>query len=117
MEGEFGDPVPLPPPVGGGAMPFAPTESPTITQVSWFGYDATLDGDDIVVVLDEERTQPFAIMLMGDDMRVAEGGGAGAPASGDFVAADPPPLAPGLTEPVPAPDPAHRHQLKLMRLD
>ncbi len=123
MEGEFGDPGPLPvpvPPPGDPAvgLPFAPTESPTITQVAWFGYDATLDGDDIVVVLDEEKTQPFAIMVMGDDMRGGmEGGGIGAPTFGDFVAADPPPLAPGLTEPVPAPDPAHRHQLKLIRLD
>ena len=74
--------------------------------------------DDIVVVLDEEKTQPFAIMVMGDDMRGGmEGGGIGAPTSGDFEAADPPPLAPGLTEPVAAPDPAHRHQLKLIRLD
>ncbi|MCK6461469.1 MAG: hypothetical protein L6Q95_16435, partial [Planctomycetes bacterium] len=123
MEGEFGDPGPLPlpvPPPGDPAvgLPFAPTESPTITQVSWFGYDATLDGDDLVVVVDEERTQPFAIMVMGDDIRGGmEGGGAGAPTSGDFEAADPPPLAPGLTEPVAAPDPAHRHQLKLIRLD
>jgi hypothetical protein len=125
MEGEFKDPMPgplpVPPPGGGGggvvdALPFAPTESPTITQVSWFGYDATLDGDDIVVVFDEEKTQPFAIML-GVDMRgAAEGGAPAAPTAGDFQAADPPPLAPGLTEPVPPPNPQHRHQLKLLRL-
>jgi len=127
MVGEFGDPGPLPPlpgplpmPTGGmtGALPFAPTESPTITQVSWFGYDATLDGDDVVVVVDEEKSQPFAVMVMGGDIRgVPEGTGAGAPVPGDFQAADPPPLAPGLLEPVPAPDPAQRHQLKLIRLD
>ncbi len=121
MEGDFGDPNPLPgpvPPPGGGigVMPFAPDEVPVITQISWFGYDATLDGDDIVVVLDEERSEPFAVMFLGDDIRGAEGG-LGAPAAGDFEVADPPPLAPGLTQPVPAPDPAHRHQLKLMRLD
>ena len=122
MEGEFGDPgplpLPMPPGVVGDALPFAPTESPTITQVSWFGYDATLDGDDIVVVVDEERTQPFAIMYGGVDVRgLPEGGGAGVPASGDFTPADPPPLAPGLTGTVPPPDLEHRHQLKLMRLD
>jgi hypothetical protein len=36
---------------------------------------------------------------------------------GMFQLAQPPPLAPGLTEPVPPPDPTHRHQLKLLRLD
>jgi hypothetical protein len=51
-------------------------------------------------------------------MRDAEG--AASPSTAhviDFTPADPPPLAPGLTEPVPAPDPAHMHQLKLIRLD
>jgi hypothetical protein len=121
MEGDFNDPgpspLPVPPPGGIGAMPFAPDEVPVITQIAWFGYDATLDGDDIVVVLDEERSEPFAVMVLGDDIRGAAEDGAGAPAAGDFEAADPPPLAPGLTQPVPAPDPAHRHQLKLMRID
>jgi len=122
MEGDFGDPgldpLPVPPPGGGViGLPFAPTEGPTITQIAWFGYDATLDGDDIVVAIDEERSEPFAIMMLGEDFRDAAEGGVAAPAAGDFEAADPPPLAPGLTQPVPAPDPAHRHQLKLMRLD
>ena len=36
---------------------------------------------------------------------------------GDFQPAEPPPLAPGLTEPLPAPDPDHMHQLKMLRLD
>jgi len=45
-------------------------------------------------------------------------GAAGAPgAAGDFQPAEPPPLAPGLTEPVPAPDPDHMHQLKILRLE
>ena len=37
--------------------------------------------------------------------------------SGEFVPAEPPPLAPGLTEPVAEPDPDHMHQLKLLRLE
>jgi hypothetical protein len=122
MEGDWGDPGmdPMPFPVGDPAagMPFAPTEGPTITQIAWFGYDATLDGDDIVVVLDEERSEPFMLMMLGEDMRGAMEDGAAAPAAGgDFTAAEPPPLAPGLEQPMPAPDPAHRHQLKLMRID
>ena len=34
----------------------------------------------------------------------------------NFAEASPPPLAPGMTERVPAPDPAHRHQLRMLRL-
>jgi hypothetical protein len=97
-----------------------PGPGPKVTQVSWFGYDATVDGDDLVVVVDEETTQMYDVIILGDDVRGAPGGaGAGAPAAGemDFVPAEPPPLAPGLTEPVRAPDPLHRHQLRLMRLD
>jgi hypothetical protein len=118
MEGDLNDPFPGPMPgpmIGGG---FAPVGGPKITQVSWFGYDATLDGDDLVVVFDEETSEAFAVMALDDGVRGAEGGGAGAPAAGDaeFRPADPPPLAPGLSEPVPPPDPADRHQLRLMRL-
>jgi hypothetical protein len=112
------DPIPFPVGDPAAGMPFAPTEGPTITQIAWFGYDATLDGDDIVVVLDEERSEPFAILMLGDDIRDAAEGGTAAPTAGDgFTAAEPPPLAPGLEQPMPAPDPAHRHQLKLMLLD
>jgi hypothetical protein len=89
-----------------------------VTEVSWFGYDATLDGDDVVVVYDEQTTDVFQIMLGIAPVGAPAGGEATFPGSaGDFVPADPPPLAPGLTEPVPPPDPDHMHQLRIARLD
>jgi hypothetical protein len=105
--------VPLPP-VGGGA--FAPPEVGfRITQVAWLGYDAVLDGDEIVVVYDEETFDGYElwpVIDFGGPVPAAGGGGVADP----FVPAVPPPLAPGLTEPVAAPDPLDRHQLRLLRL-
>ncbi len=88
-----------------------------ITQVAWFGYDAALHGDDIVVVYDEETYEGWYCVM--DAPSVLSGGALDA-AEGlprDFTPAEPPPLAPGMTEPVPAPDPGDMHQLKLLRLD
>ncbi len=42
-------------------------------------------------------------------------GTAGAPPL--FVPVEPPPLAPGMTEPIPPPEPAHMNQLRLLRLE
>ncbi|MHC4974898.1 MAG: hypothetical protein ACYTG3_21490 [Planctomycetota bacterium] len=97
------------------APPMDPFE---VTEISWFGYDATLDGDDVVVVYDEQTTDLFQIMV-GIDVRGAPAGGdATFPGSaGDFIPAEPPPLAPGLTEPVPPPVPDDMHQLRIVRLD
>jgi hypothetical protein len=94
------------PPPGGGSR---------ITEVAWLGYDAVLDGDDAVVVVDEQTYDAWYVCMGLDG-----GSGFGSPTAFeqvDFTPADPPPLAPGLTEPMPAPDPAHMHQLKLIRLD
>lgn len=89
-----------------------------VTEVAWFGYDATLDGDDVVVVYDEQTTDLFQIMLGIDVIGAPAGGTAPLPESADtFTPAEPPPLAPGLTEPVPPPDPDHMHQLRIARLD
>lgn len=88
-----------------------------ITQVAWFGYDATLDGDEIVVVLDEQTYDSFFICVAGGGGGFAGGFGSIAAGSTDFVAATPPPLAPGMTQLLPAPDPEHMHQLKLLRLE
>jgi hypothetical protein len=98
---------------------FVPDAGYRITQVAWFGYDAVLDGDDVVVVYDEETFDAWTI-CWGAPVPGRNGpqffeldGAAGA----GFVAAEPPPLAPGMTQPVDPPDPDDMHQLKLLRLD
>ena len=82
--------------------------------MAWLGYDAVLDGEEIVVVYDEVTFDGYEYWPVIDIGAPAPAAGAGA--AEDFVPADPPPLAPGLTEPVPVPDPLHRHQLRLLRL-
>ena len=98
---------------------FVPDRGFRISQVAWFGYDATLDGDDLVVVYDEETFDAWTICYGPPALRFSDGREApdASAGLGDFTPAEPPPLAPGLTEPVPAPDPEHMHQLKLLRLD
>ena len=85
-----------------------------VTQLPFFGYDAVLDGDDIVAVYDEAT---FESLYLSSMMMVSN---ASTSTSGSlpptFSTASPPPLAPGLTVPMPAPNPAHSHQLKLLRL-
>jgi len=113
----------LPPDV---PVPGAPLGTPPpdigmrLTQVGWLGYDAVLDGNEIVVVYDEETFFDWVFLMEVDFLGAptAGGGGVALPGadSGGFEAAEPPPLAPGLTEPVPPPDPDHMHQLKLLRL-
>jgi hypothetical protein len=97
---------------------FVPDRGFRITEVAWFGYDAVLDGDDVVVVYDEQTYDSYIICMM-PPIPVPERGGGGTLAAFDdgFQAAEPPPLAPGLTEPVEDLDPDHMHQLKLLRLD
>jgi hypothetical protein len=96
-----------------GVLP--PTYGFRITQVAWFGYDAVLDGDEIVVIYDEE-TYDAIICLGGPEVAFGAGVPLGPVAGDAFVPVDPPPLAPGMTEPVDAPDPDEMHQLKLLRL-
>jgi len=106
--------------IGGGApLPgdplFAPGPGHTVTEISWFGYDAVLDGDDIVIVFDEHTYSGY---LWLEDVRVGIDIAfpADAAEGGSFVPVEPPPLAPGMTEPLPAPDPDHAHQLKILRI-
>lgn len=87
------------------------------TQVGWLGYDAELDGDELVVVVDEVTDDCAWSWFGGPMFRTTTG--AGLPdgmLAGPFQPATPPPLAPGLTEPAPPVDPLHRHQLLLLRL-
>lgn len=88
------------------------------TQVGWLGYDAVLDGDELVVVYDEV-THDAAFLCMGmwtvaNDTGVLSG--TDVLSSPQFGAATPPPLAPGMTEALPPVDPAHSHQLVLVRI-
>ncbi len=112
----------LPPSAGapGAGAAFAPPDTGLrITQIAWFGYDAVVDGDELVVIYDEVTFDAWTICIGAPSF---EGGMAmdafeAAPTAGGFIAAEPPPLAPGMTEPLPAPDPLHMHQLKLLRLE
>lgn len=113
--GELPPGSPMP---GLGGAPFLPDSGYRITQIAWFGYDAVLDGDDVVIVYDEETFDAYT-MFVGPpmmDFRFADEAMADA-AAGAFVPAEPPPLAEGMTEVLPAPDPTLMHQLRLMRLD
>jgi hypothetical protein len=87
-----------------------------VTRVNWLGYDATVDGDDLVIVYDE-HTYTTGMICGGPLGAPTAMGAAAAPQAGGFTAATPPPLAPGMGQALPAPDPKHQHQLKLIRLD
>ena len=120
---EFISPRDLPPDApnagirGGDLLP-DPEGGFRIRQVAWFGYDAVLDGDDVVIVYDEETFDGY-VFFIDAPMRGMDFEGGPAPTAGDagFVPAVPPPLAEGMTEELPPPDPDHMHQLKLIRLD
>jgi len=88
-----------------------------VTQLAWFGYDAALDGDDLVVVYDEETFDAFEIFL-GAPVSQFDDGALGTPApSAPFEAAEPPPIKDGLKEPMPPPDLEDAHVLHWLRLD
>ncbi len=111
-------PAGLPPP-GVGTTGVVPPFGLRITQVSWFGYDATLDEEGgLVVAYNEQTYDAYTICALGFEP-IPTGplppGTAGAPPL--FVPVEPPPLAPGMTEPMPPPEPAHMNQLRLLRLE
>ena len=86
-----------------------------IRQLGWFGYDAVRDGNEIVVVVDEEQFDATAICLGAPVIGVQSWGTPGA-LPPTYSSASPPPLAPGMTLAVPPVNPAHRHQLRIVRL-
>ncbi len=108
-------PVSVTVPVMGGGIPYSYGWNVRTTQIGWLAYDATLDGDDLVVVFDEvtQDSWPCFMPTSGD---FATTTGWLPPVFAPFTPATPPPLAPGLTEPAPPIDSLHRHQLKLVRL-
>jgi hypothetical protein len=111
--------APAPPGPPPGDMLFAPPQGGRkVTQLAWLGYDAVVSGDDVVVVVDEETVAGWC-WLYGAPFLGGAGGlmDAGMAPPAPFVPAEPPPLAPGMTEPVPPPDPQDMHQLKLLLVD
>jgi hypothetical protein len=87
------------------------------TQVSWLGYDAALDGDQIVAVVDEVTfDEAFVCLAMFQGFFGQSSTTAGS-LPPIFQSASPPPLAPGMTQALPAVDPAHSHQLQIVRID
>ncbi|MCC7061537.1 MAG: hypothetical protein IT456_01960 [Planctomycetes bacterium] len=88
-------------------------------QVSWLGYDAVLDGEQIVAVFDEVTMDAaFWCLGMPQGGEIAGGWSSTTGLSVPiFRPATPPPLAPGMTQVLPAVDPLHAHQLQLVRID
>jgi hypothetical protein len=87
-----------------------------IRQLAWFGYDAVRDGNDIVVAVDEEQYDAQFVCMYAPfrgGVATTTGGPLLPPI---FSPASPPPLAPGMTLPVPPVNTAHRHQLRIVRL-
>ncbi len=87
-----------------------------LQHVSWLGYDAVLDGEHIVAVFDEVTLDAAFVCLGAPVMGSGTGLLGPTVSAGPFIRANPPPLAPGMTLPVPAIDPAHAHQLRLVRI-
>lgn len=101
-----------------GAMPgiVPPEYGYRITQIGWFGYDAVRDGDEIVVVYDEQTHDGMIFFDAPVALGVPLPAGPLDGASGDFIPATPPPLQEGMTGAVETPDPDDMHQLVVMRL-
>jgi hypothetical protein len=99
----------------GGQPPFA--NWLRVKQVSFLGYDAVRDGEQLVIAYDEVEVDNVYLCVAMYRLPL------GVPTTAGYIPpptmhtpALPPPLAPGLTVPMPAPDPIHSHQLKLLRL-
>ncbi len=87
------------------------------TQIGPLGYDAVLDGNDIVAVYDEVTYDSYyhsMALTFVPGVSMTAGGIALPPT---YSPASPPPLAPGMTAPIAAPVADHAHQLTLLRID
>lgn len=87
-----------------------------ITCVDWFGYDAVIKGDDVAVVVHERRFNSFEYYGMWGGTWGAPQAATGGSGAASY-SAPPPVLLPGMTGSVPAPNAAHRNQLKVITLD
>lgn len=103
----------------GGTPPFGMPQGFSINTLAWFGYDAVLDGEDVVVVHHEMTYDAYEFFWATGWGSMWQGMPAAAPAGGAGFMGTPPPivLLPGMTGTVPAPDPAHRNQLRVTVLD
>lgn len=104
----------------------APTGMPAgmfITTLAWFGYDALVVNDDLVIVTHELTYNSYEYYwAQGWQWNQPQGGpmAAGASSGGSGGGSSTPPptvLLPGMTGSVPTPDPAHRNQLRVHVLD
>ncbi len=118
-EAEFGDVTGDGSGDGRGGVPLPLVAVPAVgfkvTEIAWFGYDAVLVDDEIVVVYDEQTYD--GVVFFGAPF-FDDGAGSAAPsAEGDgFKAADRPPLAAGLTEPLRAPNDGDLHTMYMLRI-
>lgn len=109
----------------GGTPPAGMPQGLNITTLGWFGYDAVLVGDDLVVVTQEVTYNSYEYYwAQGWQWQNPQQGGGQASAAGSggsgggYTPPPPPPmLMPGMTGTVPAPDPLHRNQLRLTVID
>lgn len=110
--------------VTGGAAPTGMPAGLLITTLAWFGYDAMVVNDDLVIVTHELTYNSYEYYwAQGWQWQQQQGApmaaGAGSGSGGASGSSTPPPpiLLPGMTGTVPAPDPAHRNQLRVHVLD
>jgi hypothetical protein len=87
-----------------------------MTQVGWLGYDAAIAGEELVVAVDQHTCESWTTMVWAPQRGRFEFWPQTTGLSGGFRPSEPPPLAPGLTEPLRAPLAADAHQLLLLRL-
>jgi hypothetical protein len=102
--------------VPGGNPPASMPQGYLITTVAWFGYDAVVSGDDVVVSVHEMTYDSYEYYWTAGWRGGPTGGGMifGANTSSAGTA---PILLPGMTGTVGAPDSSHRSQLRLCVLD
>ncbi|MCB9896003.1 MAG: hypothetical protein H6839_16335 [Planctomycetes bacterium] len=109
--------------------PGAPAPTTTVPagywlrMVGWFGYDAVIKGDQVVIAVHELTMDCYEYYQRSGQFlcppRAGGGGGGGGSGGGGggggYKPPPPPPvLLPGLTSTVPSPDPNHRSQLKII---
>ena len=90
-------------------------------MVGWFGYDAVLKGDEVAIAVHELTVDSYEYYRRAGrflcPLGSASGGGGGSGGGGYTPPPPPKVLLPGLTDPVPTPDPNHRSRLTIIVID